>query len=213
MLGICPDATLVDISHDIPPQDILAGALELDAVVRYFPHRTVFVAVVDPGVGSSRRAVAVDGNGRRFVGPDNGLFSLVLEDTPGVTSVELREAQICARPGQPNVRGARSIRAGCGLAGVGSRRLGTGTCGRRAGATASPPADRIGGRSRRSGASCRSLRQPGHEHRYAHALARRGRHHTRGRLGNQRRVRHVRGDARRERCARWWAARAGSRSR
>jgi S-adenosylmethionine hydrolase len=98
MLGICPDATLVDISHDIPPQDILAAALELDAVVRYFPHRTVFVAVVDPGVGSSRRAVAVDGNGRRFVGPDNGLFSLVLEDTPGVTSVELREAKYALDP-------------------------------------------------------------------------------------------------------------------
>src|SRR5260370_37978892 len=55
-LGICPDATLVDISHDLPPQDILGAALELAAAYRYFPAGTIFLVVVDPGVGS--RAVA-----------------------------------------------------------------------------------------------------------------------------------------------------------
>jgi S-adenosylmethionine hydrolase len=59
-LGICPDATLVDITHDIAPHDVLGGALELAAAYKYFPQGTIFLAVVDPGVGSSRR-------GRRFV--------------------------------------------------------------------------------------------------------------------------------------------------
>jgi S-adenosylmethionine hydrolase len=77
MLGICPDAALIDISHDIPAQDILAGALELEAVAPYLPDATVVVGVVDPGVGTARRGIALDVDGRRFVGPDNGLFSLV----------------------------------------------------------------------------------------------------------------------------------------
>ena len=85
MLGICPDATLVDISHDISaagrPRPARSNSTRW---VRYFPHRTMFLVVVDPGVGSSRRGMAADGEGLRFVGPDNGVFSLVLEDTPGV---------------------------------------------------------------------------------------------------------------------------------
>ena len=57
ILGICPDATLVDISHDIPPHDVIEGALQLAASARYFPAGTIFVAVVDPGVGSRRRGL------------------------------------------------------------------------------------------------------------------------------------------------------------
>ena len=59
-LGICPEATFVDITHDVPPHDILAGALELAAVYRYFPDGTIFLVVVDPGVGTARRGVAVE---------------------------------------------------------------------------------------------------------------------------------------------------------
>jgi S-adenosylmethionine hydrolase len=55
VLGICPETTLVDLSHDVPPHDILSAALELAAAYRYFPAGTVFLVVVDPGVGSSRR--------------------------------------------------------------------------------------------------------------------------------------------------------------
>jgi S-adenosylmethionine hydrolase len=88
MLGICPDAAFIDISHDIAPQDILAGALELEAVTPYLPAGTVVLAVIDPGVGSSRRAIAIEAGGRRFVGPDNGLFTLV---GPPETTVELAE--------------------------------------------------------------------------------------------------------------------------
>src|SRR5262249_42159013 len=57
-LGICPDATLVDISHDVPAHDVVAGALELAAAYKYFPAGTIFLVVVDPGVGSTRRGIA-----------------------------------------------------------------------------------------------------------------------------------------------------------
>ena len=55
VLGICPDAALVDVSHDVPPHDVLTASLELAACYRFFPAGTVFLVVVDPGVGSSRR--------------------------------------------------------------------------------------------------------------------------------------------------------------
>lgn len=78
MLGICPEATFLDITHEIAPQDVLEGALELEAVARYLPRGTVVVGVVDPGVGSLRRGIAIEAGGLRFVGPDNGLFSLAV---------------------------------------------------------------------------------------------------------------------------------------
>jgi S-adenosylmethionine hydrolase len=74
-LSICPDATLVDITHEVPPHDVMAGALELAACCRCFPDATIFVAVVDPGVGTARRGVAVRAGPYRFVGPDNGVLS------------------------------------------------------------------------------------------------------------------------------------------
>jgi S-adenosylmethionine hydrolase len=97
MLGICPEATLVDISHDIPAHDVMAGALELAAAYKYFPAGTVFVAVVDPGVGSARRGVAADTGDFRFVAPDNGVLTLVLRESPAKKVVELTERRY-ARP-------------------------------------------------------------------------------------------------------------------
>src|SRR5215472_13007586 len=96
-LGICPEATLVDISHELPPHDVLAGALELAASYRYFPTGTVFLAVVDPGVGSSRRGIAADTGDYKWVAPDNGVLTLVLEETPPRKVVELTERRY-ARP-------------------------------------------------------------------------------------------------------------------
>jgi S-adenosylmethionine hydrolase len=90
-LGICPDVTFVDISHDIPAHDVLAGALELDAAYRYFPAGTIFLAVVDPGVGSARRAIALDIGDYRCVGPDNGLFTLLVDRHPPRASTELTD--------------------------------------------------------------------------------------------------------------------------
>jgi len=91
MLGICGEATLVDVTHDVPPQDILVGALELAASYRYFPGDTIFLVVVDPGVGSARRAIAAACGGYRFVAPDNGVLTAVLDAHGPVTAVELTE--------------------------------------------------------------------------------------------------------------------------
>lgn len=97
ILSVCPDATLVDITHDIPPQDIVSGALELAAAYRYFPAGAVFIAVVDPGVGSARRGIVVDAGGYRFVGPDNGILSLAFREAGAAQVAELRERKY-ARP-------------------------------------------------------------------------------------------------------------------
>jgi hypothetical protein len=78
ILSICPSARLVDLTHDLPPQDIVAGALALESAVPFFQPGSVHLAVVDPGVGTSRRALALRARGQYFVGPDNGLLSLAL---------------------------------------------------------------------------------------------------------------------------------------
>jgi S-adenosylmethionine hydrolase len=90
-LGICPDATLIDITHDLPPHDVLAGALELAACYRYFPSNTIFLVVVDPGVGSARRGIAAEAGDYRFVAPDNGVLTVVFDETPPKRIVELTE--------------------------------------------------------------------------------------------------------------------------
>ncbi len=91
VLGICPGATLVDISHDIGPQDVLGGGLELAACFRYFPAGTVFLAIVDPGVGSGRRPIAAAAGEFRFVAPDNGLLGPVFDVIPPTSLVQLAE--------------------------------------------------------------------------------------------------------------------------
>jgi S-adenosyl-L-methionine hydrolase (adenosine-forming) len=96
-LGICPDLTLVDITHEVPPHDVLAGALALAACFRDFPSGTIFLVVVDPGVGSSRRGIAADAGEYRFVAPDNGVLTLALEAAPARKIVELTERRY-ARP-------------------------------------------------------------------------------------------------------------------
>src|SRR5215210_154236 len=96
-LTICPDATLVDISHDLPAHDVLGGALELAAAYRYFPAGTIILVVVDPGVGSSRRGIAADAGDYKFVAPDNGVLTAVLRELPPKRVVELTERRY-ARP-------------------------------------------------------------------------------------------------------------------
>ena len=90
-LGIYPDVTLADITHEIAPQDVLGGALELAAAYKYFPRGTVFLCVVDPGVGSARRGLAAEAAGYRFVAPDNGLLTMVFKETAPAQVVELTE--------------------------------------------------------------------------------------------------------------------------
>lgn len=77
ILGINPEGKLVDVTHDIEPFSILEGALVLQGLSRWFPKGTIHVAVVDPGVGSGRRGIVASVAGQVFVGPDNGLLSLV----------------------------------------------------------------------------------------------------------------------------------------
>src|SRR5262249_25133317 len=91
VLGICPDVTIVDITHDLAPHDVLAGALELAASYRYFPSGTIFLVVVDPGVGSTRRGIAAEAGEYRFVAPDNGVLTVALDETPPKRVVELTE--------------------------------------------------------------------------------------------------------------------------
>jgi S-adenosylmethionine hydrolase len=93
ILGICPGASLVDITHDVPAHDILQGALQLSAAYRYFPAGTIFLCVVDPGVGTTRRAIAVEANDYLFVAPDNGLLTMVIAEMPARQIVELTEAR------------------------------------------------------------------------------------------------------------------------
>lgn len=87
---IAPDAQVVDISHGIPPQSVVAGAIALRESWRYFPRRTVFLAVVDPGVGTARRPIAIEtAAGCRLVGPDNGLLFPAAEAAGILRMVEL----------------------------------------------------------------------------------------------------------------------------
>jgi S-adenosylmethionine hydrolase len=78
ILGICPHAALVDLCHEVPAHDILAGSFLLAMAVKAFPAGTIHVAVVDPGVGGARRALLAEIDDQRFLAPDNGLLTYPL---------------------------------------------------------------------------------------------------------------------------------------
>jgi S-adenosylmethionine hydrolase len=105
VLDICPDARLIDLSHAIPPQDLLRAALTLEAAVPYFPDQSIHLAVVDPGVGTDRAAVAIDTGKFVLVGPDNGVFTLVLARYPRVDAVRLTEERFFRHPVSPTFHG------------------------------------------------------------------------------------------------------------
>jgi S-adenosylmethionine hydrolase len=77
ILGICPKAQIVDISHDIAPYGITEGAYTIAQAYRTFPKKTVHVVVVDPGVGTARRPILMAAAGQYFIGPDNGVLAMV----------------------------------------------------------------------------------------------------------------------------------------
>ncbi|HJU10868.1 MAG TPA: SAM-dependent chlorinase/fluorinase, partial [Candidatus Binataceae bacterium] len=88
---ICPRASIIDLTHGIPPQNVLAGALALQQCVDFLPPRTIILAVVDPGVGTERRPIALETKrGLRMVAPDNGLLSLAAKRAEIRRIVELR---------------------------------------------------------------------------------------------------------------------------
>jgi S-adenosylmethionine hydrolase len=103
LLSALPEAQLVDLSHEVPAYDVLAGALLLEACVPRFPPEAVHLAVVDPGVGTARRALCVvDRDGRRLVGPDNGLFTPFLD---GARAVLLEAAGLVPTPASATFHG------------------------------------------------------------------------------------------------------------
>lgn len=77
ILGVCPTARIVDITHDITPYEITEGAYTIAQAYKTFPKKTVHVVVVDPGVGTSRRPILVEAAGQYFIGPDNGVLSMI----------------------------------------------------------------------------------------------------------------------------------------
>ncbi len=91
ILNICPEATLVDITHDIHPQAVGQAAYVFSTAVPYFPSGTVHLVVVDPGVGSQRRPIAVLGRQALYVAPDNGVLSLALSQDPAQLAIHLTE--------------------------------------------------------------------------------------------------------------------------
>ncbi len=93
ILGICPEARIVDLSHGITPQRIEEGAFILRTAYPYFPDGTVHVAVVDPGVGGQRRALVVETPEYRFVGPDNGLFAHVFARETDLRVISVTETR------------------------------------------------------------------------------------------------------------------------
>ena len=89
LLKLNPDLTLVDISHQIPPQDIFSGSLTLSQSCFYYPAGTIHLAVVDPGVGGARKALAASVGGHFFVAPDNGILTHAMESAEDFMAYEI----------------------------------------------------------------------------------------------------------------------------
>jgi len=91
ILSINPEATIVDISHSVEPQNILQAAFILSVACRYFPKQTIHMAIVDPGVGSERLGIILKTPSALFVAPDNGILSYIIDDLALVESSPLTE--------------------------------------------------------------------------------------------------------------------------
>ena len=100
-----PEVCITDITHEIPPQDIEAGAFTLLTACSFFPPATIHVAVVDPGVGSSRKPILIMAGGQFFVGPDNGLFSYVCDRLQVTGIFHLTNAKYFLEPVSPTFNG------------------------------------------------------------------------------------------------------------
>lgn len=98
ILGICPAVRIVDLTHAIPPQEIVIAAHTLKASIAAFPAGTIHLVVVDPGVGSGRRMILAEADGRRFIGPDNGVLEPCLSGAKSAQVRELRETWFWREP-------------------------------------------------------------------------------------------------------------------
>ncbi|MBX9688551.1 MAG: SAM-dependent chlorinase/fluorinase [Candidatus Obscuribacterales bacterium] len=89
ILSICPEANIIDLSHELPAWNVSAASWIIGNSYPYFPQGSIHLAVVDPGVGSKRRAVAIEAAGQVFIGPDNGIFSAALQNSAEIKAFEL----------------------------------------------------------------------------------------------------------------------------
>ncbi len=185
MLDIAPEVRIVDITHDVTPFDVRAGALALVRAVQYLPEGVV-LAIVDPGVGTDRRCIAVEVENGFFVGPDNGLLAPAVAMADGARRVDLaREHRLPAAGAGSDLRGSRrdGARGRAPRRGRGARRPRPRDRSRvpDAGAVAAA-ARRRGRHDRRRGVVGRPFRQPAAERepRRAHAERGRSRHRRRG---------------------------------
>ena len=108
LLALAPDVRTVDLTHEVPPQEVEAAAFWLSHCHPYFPGGTVHLAVVDPGVGTTRRALAVAALGHLFVGPDNGIFSSVLARADAVHEIEAEQMRRQVRAHLPGASAVSS---------------------------------------------------------------------------------------------------------
>lgn len=93
ILSVAPNARIVDISHQVSPQNLLQAAYLIESGYAYFPGGTLHVVVVDPGVGSHRRIIAIEAGNYRFLAPDNGVLGRVLDKTPVSTAIAVENPE------------------------------------------------------------------------------------------------------------------------
>ena len=98
ILSVCPSVSIVDITHQIDPQDIVQAACLIPYFYRFFPEGTVHLIVVDPGVGSERDILALNHNGHIFIAPDNGVLTLLMNRAKSDTIVGIRNADYYMKP-------------------------------------------------------------------------------------------------------------------
>jgi hypothetical protein len=121
LLSIAPGVTLVDISHQVPPGDVRAGQYLLSRAWKQFPEGTTHLAVVDPGVGSERRAIAAHSSAHRFVAPDNGLLSFLPKSARFVSLPQLAQAAPTFHGRDVFAPAAAALAMGASLEAVGTR--------------------------------------------------------------------------------------------
>ncbi len=97
LAALSPRARVIDLTHEIEPQSILQGAMVLQDSIPWFPKGSIHIAVVDPGVGTQRRLVAAEFDGRIVIGPDNGLLSSLAQDTPPASIIHLNKPEFWSR--------------------------------------------------------------------------------------------------------------------
>jgi len=126
--AIAPGTPILDLSHEVLPQNITQGGYLLWSCYKYFPAGTIFVCVVDPGVGTGRRILCVDGAGYQFLGPDNGVLQLVLDSLGGYSIVTVENRRYFRKEISPTFHGrdifapvAAHLSRGVPAASLGSR--------------------------------------------------------------------------------------------